>query len=56
MLGVMRDLYGEDIYMLSKFFGEMMERENTEGLTQNEKQFYEWVKKIRVRKAENRPY
>lgn len=56
MLKILQDLYGEEIYVLSKFFGEMMEKDNTEGLTQDEKEFYEWVKKIRARKASNKPY
>ena len=56
MLKILQDLYNEEIYMLSKFFAEMMEKDNTEGLTKDEKDFYEWVKKIRARKAANKPY
>ena len=56
MLKILQDLYGEEIYMLSKFFAEMMEKDNAEGLTKDEKDFYEWVKKIRARKAANKPY
>lgn len=56
MIKILQDLYGEEIYMLSKFFAEMMDKDNSEGLTQDEKDFYEWVKKIRARKAANKPY
>lgn len=56
MLKILQDLYDEEIFMLSKFFAEMMEKDNAEGLTKDEKDFYEWVKKIRARKAANKPY
>jgi hypothetical protein len=56
MLKILQDLYGEEIYMLSKFFAEMMEKDNAEGLTKDEKDFYDWVKKIRARKAADKPY
>lgn len=56
MLKILQDLYGEEIYMLSKFFAELMEKDNREGLDQDEREFYEWVKKIRKRKSENKPY
>ena len=56
MLTIIQDLYNEEIYMLSKFFAELMKKDNSEGLTKDEKDFYEWVKKIRTRKAANRPY
>ena len=55
-LKILQDLYNEEIYMLSKFLVELMEKDNKEGLNPDEKEFYEWVKKIRKRKAENRPY
>ena len=56
MIKILQDLYSEEIYMLSIFFSEMMKKDNTEGLTQDEKDFYEWVKKIRTRKAAHKPY
>lgn len=56
MLKILQELYSEEIYMLSKFFDEMMKKDNAEGLTKSESDFYVWVKKIRARKAENKPY
>lgn len=56
MIKLLKDLYGEEIYMLSKFFAGMMEKENSEGLSRSEKEFYEWVKKIRARKAANKVF
>lgn len=56
MIKILQDLYGEEIYMLSKFFDEMMKKDNSEGLTQDEKDFYYWVKKIRARKAAKKTY
>lgn len=56
MLKILQDLYNEEIYMLSKFFADLMDKDNTEGLSQDEKEFYDWVKKIRKRKSENKPY
>lgn len=56
MLKILQELYGEEIYMLSKFFEELMRKDNDEGLTQNESDFYAWVKKIRARKAANKSY
>lgn len=56
VLQIIQDLYSEEIYMLSKFFAELMEKDNGDGLTSEEKDFYAWVKKIRRRKAANKPY
>lgn len=56
MQKILQELYGEEIYVLSRFFEEMMKKDNDEGLTKNESDFYAWVKKIRARKAANKPY
>ena len=56
MLKILQDLYNEEIYMLSKFFEVLMQKDNDEGLSKDEKDFYNWVKKIRKRKAKGKPY
>ena len=53
---LLQELYAEEIYMLSKYFAGMMEKENAEGLSKSESEFYGWVKKIRTRKAANKVF
>ncbi len=49
-------LYQEDIYTLSQFMMNLMHKDETEGINIDEKVFLEWVKKIRTRKADNKPF
>lgn len=56
LLELLQSLYNEELYMLSRFFVELMEKENREGLTRDEQEFFSWVKKIRARKADGKPY
>lgn len=53
---VIQDLYKEEIYKLSEMYAYLMEKDNGEGLDRTEKELYKWVKKIRTRKAKNKPY
>lgn len=53
---ILKQLYGEEIFMLSKFFLELMEKDNSNGLDPDEQELYEWVRKIRARKADGKPY
>ena len=56
MLQILKDLYAEELFMLSKFMIELMQKDGREGLTADERSFYDWVKKIRKRKSENKAY
>ena len=53
---ILKQLYGEEIFMLSKFFLDLMEKDNSNGLDPDEQALYEWVRKIRARKADGKPY
>ncbi len=52
----LKELYGEEVFMLSRFFLDLMQKENDEGLSPEEQAFFGWVKKIRDRKSDGKPY
>ena len=51
-----RALYSENVSVLSRFFLDLMDKENSTGLSVEEQEFYTWVQKVRRRKAEDRAY
>lgn len=56
LINTLKDLYKKEIYILSGIFVDLMEKDNREGLTKEEKEYYEWVTKVRQRKAEGKEY
>ena len=53
---LMKSLYDEDIYTLSRFYVDLTEKSNKEGLNEQESELLYWVTKIRNRKADDKPY
>ena len=49
-------LYGKEIYELSEAFVKIMQKSWETPLTEEEKNLYKWVEKIRARKADERKF
>ena len=55
MRELIEKLYGEDVHTLNKFFLELIEKQDREGLEPGEQDMLLWVQKIRSRKADGKP-
>lgn len=55
-LEMMKRLYGKEIYELSEAFVKIMQKSWETPLTEEEKNLYKWVEKIRARKADERKF
>ncbi len=56
-LKIVKKLYGEDLFRLNEFFLELMEKESSpDGITPEERVTFEWIKKVRTRKADGKNF
>ena len=55
-LGLIQALYSEELYKLSEYYGQLTEKQASEGLTGEETVIFEYVVKVRKRRAEGKPY
>ncbi len=55
-LSMLKLLYQKEIYQLSDLMVELIQKKDRHGLDEKSKNLYEWVVKIRKRKAEDREF
>ncbi len=55
-LSMINLLYEKEIYQLSDLMVELIQKKDRQGLDEKSKNLYEWVVKIRKRKAEDREF
>lgn len=56
LTALLKELYAENFVRIDTFFRELMEKEDNGTITLEEKEFLDWVTKIRKRKAKGKPY
>lgn len=52
-INIIKQLYGMEIYELSRLFVELMQKKAEQGLTPKSENLYKWCGKVRSRKAKN---
>ncbi len=55
-MNMIKMLYDKEIYQLSSYLVELMQKKEKEGLDSKNKVLYKWVEKIRKRKADDRKF
>lgn len=55
-LNIIKLLYEKEIYQLSSLFVKLIQKKEQEGLNSKDENLYNWVEKVRRRKADNRQF
>ena len=53
---LLKKLYNKEIYVLTKYFSELIDKEINGKITEPEAECLKWVEKIRMRKVDEKPF
>ena len=53
---LLKKLYNEEIYVLTKYFSDLIDKEMDGKITEPEAECLKWIEKIRMRKVDEKPF